>query len=387
MNTKRLRVAFIDDGICENLLCDFNGNKIVEHWRFSKASITAYQGPTNILSHGTICASIFSEYAINCDIVDLSVFKECAAHREDIIDSILAALLWCAEHQIDLISMSVGTLSIEYADRLQYVLKKCKTLLVAACCNNNKVTFPACFPSVIGVRSIPSRNKYSSFFSTIALDGIDVYAALPENCRVVKSFYPDANFDIIPNSWVTPYVAALFTKMKTPFSIKEVKNYLQQYMSPMPIVYQYSFYDKVCTSLKISANASFVIASCCFSDTQIKELVKCINRVGYSCASIVKKCTGLIINNPWYSSFCPKCNILKAVKWIDFFFDIEIIILDYDLAKLLNSGHYSTDLIIVSDCTAIHIDIDTNIPILSLFKQESIKIFSERLISLLAKGL
>ena len=79
----------------------------VEHWRFSKASITAYQGPTNILSHGTICASIFSEYAINCDIVDLSVFKECAAHREDIIDSILAALLWCAEHQIDLISMSV----------------------------------------------------------------------------------------------------------------------------------------------------------------------------------------------------------------------------------------------------------------------------------------
>ena len=57
---RRLRIAFIDDGICDAFLKSTNGNIVIEHWRFDHMVSFSYKGPTDILSHGAVCASIFA---------------------------------------------------------------------------------------------------------------------------------------------------------------------------------------------------------------------------------------------------------------------------------------------------------------------------------------
>ena len=383
---RRLRIAFIDDGICDAFLKSTNGNIVIEHWRFDHMASFSYKGPTDILSHGTVCASIFAEYATDCDMIDLTVFFFFSSQQESILESVLSALLWCASHKVDLISMSMGTLSDCYGLRLKEVLnilESSNTLLLAACCNNNRLTYPACFNSVLGVRSLPQESAHTSFFCASPIDGIEIYTTFPKNCKCIKEYFPDMIFPFIPNSWSTPYVAALLTNMGSPFFVERARKYLSEHLISMPKELQYKFYDKFCNMAdKSENNISPIILARGFSPPQINELICDINSDGYICVSAQKTGNYFEISNGWYSSVCSEMDVGRVVRWINFFYSAELIILTCNKTYDINNNDL-LDLIISSNHCSTQPSFD--VPTLIQFHGELISSFSKRIISSLSR--
>jgi hypothetical protein len=67
---------------------------------------------------------------------------------------LVAALEECAVRGVDVINMSIGTQQYsDFAAIAGAVAKLGSTVIIAACANTNRLTFPACLPQVIGVRS------------------------------------------------------------------------------------------------------------------------------------------------------------------------------------------------------------------------------------------
>jgi hypothetical protein len=63
------------------------------------------------------------------------------------------ALGQCAAQKIDIINLSIGTQQYtDFAAIATAVNSLPNTVIIAACCNENRLTFPACLPRVIGVR-------------------------------------------------------------------------------------------------------------------------------------------------------------------------------------------------------------------------------------------
>ena len=142
------RIAIIDDGI--NL--DYIPQGIpFEHYE-------VYEGVVKLAvaskdsTHGTACYYMFCNYfKSKHHLVSIKVLDD--ELRTGSRNTLLAALNWCVRKNIDLIHMSIGTRQYLDFEPISEVIKKLqKTIIVAACSNRNIITFPACLPTVIGVR-------------------------------------------------------------------------------------------------------------------------------------------------------------------------------------------------------------------------------------------
>jgi len=93
---------------------------------------------------------MFREYTkTEHHLVSIKTTKDGIGSLEDL----LVALEWCANNSVDLIHMSLGTRQFDDFDSISKAVKNLDdTVIVAACSNQNTLTFPACLPNVIGVR-------------------------------------------------------------------------------------------------------------------------------------------------------------------------------------------------------------------------------------------
>ena len=149
MNSNNLvKIAFIDDGInpepipkniCfENYTADENGVKPDK--------------PISEASHGTLCYQIFhSTVYVPYNLVSIKVLDSYTGTGNH--KSLVSALNWCANQDINIINMSMGTRQyLDFAPISDAIKRLSDIIIVAACSNENELTFPACLPYVIGVR-------------------------------------------------------------------------------------------------------------------------------------------------------------------------------------------------------------------------------------------
>jgi len=147
-NTKTVKLAIIDDGISskhipKNQCCEYF---IAEDGQVNQCA------PEPDISHGTACYLAFRRHTkAPHHLISIKVLNE--ETGTGAINNLITALQWCEQQNIDVIHMSIGT--SRYQD-FALVAKAVKTLnntiIVAACNNNNTLTYSACLPSVIGVR-------------------------------------------------------------------------------------------------------------------------------------------------------------------------------------------------------------------------------------------
>lgn len=279
---RRIKVGIIDDGISPAFLYNPNGH-IISHYKTRHNQIVEYV-PMEKITHGTICASIFSEYSVNCDIVDICVFEDNDDKGEEIQNEIITALDWCGNNEIDIISMSVGTLTDFELDEIKKSIVKLikkNILIVAACNNTNKVTFPASLHGVIGVRHSNIVNNGFFYYIPVPYDGIEIQASLPNSCQSIKHFCKDFDWNLTPNSWVTPYIASQIIKIPPPFLLSKVCSYLKQnYLYKFPADLQKLY----CELFKPHDNTEVPIV-CFFGSTSwfISKIVKVLTKKGYKC--------------------------------------------------------------------------------------------------------
>lgn len=195
-----IRVAVIDNGISsefesyvENRLKVTNSG-VVEDDYCSCANM-----------HAGICAYILKKYYENCEIISLDIFD-----MEEIADINLLeqALQWCLYNKIQVISLSVGSCSINDIKIIQPVineLKKKNIYIVSAANNYNSITFPASLEGVIGVKCDLSKilNEGEIVVDKKDVRKIEVSVGTLKNNKELIEY--DLGYN---NSFVVPYIAA-----------------------------------------------------------------------------------------------------------------------------------------------------------------------------------
>jgi hypothetical protein len=215
MKNKKLRIAIIDDGIDLKLLnqifnrkIDIRCLQIVED-----ICVEQYLLPLQTINHGTLCAAILLEQLSKLgtveyvEIVSISILDD---RRCNSLQNLNQAIIWGITHKIDVISMSVGTKEFTFAKIMIDELKKNQenhTIIIAAGANDDKITYPACLPSVIGVKTI-NKDNYKEYISLEPIDGLDVSSYIPK-LEVLEKFDRDYNYaSLATNSMLAPIITA-----------------------------------------------------------------------------------------------------------------------------------------------------------------------------------
>jgi subtilisin family serine protease len=98
--------------------------------------------PLDRLGHGTAAAAAIREKAPDAELYSVKVFDRRLSTQ---IEALVRALLWCREHGMDIINLSLGTANPAHADALIEAVK-CDALVVSAA-----DMLPGSLPGVIGV--------------------------------------------------------------------------------------------------------------------------------------------------------------------------------------------------------------------------------------------
>lgn len=149
MERSSIHIVVVDDGINQDVdnIMFYHNVEITED-----LSIRARKGyDSKKISHGTICAREIIKLAPAALISSVKVLGEESRGRREQLER---AIVWCMENQVDIISMSLGTVDFNDFRSLKRVVNlavDAGIVIVAACNNLNIVTYPASLTNVIGV--------------------------------------------------------------------------------------------------------------------------------------------------------------------------------------------------------------------------------------------
>lgn len=103
-----------------------------------------------LLSHGTVCAALLTEFVLDSDYIAISV----APNKNDdfVVQNICYALSWCLNNPTDYICISAGTTNWRASQPMKSLTKRLSesgTKIVAAVSPDSALTFPACYPCLL----------------------------------------------------------------------------------------------------------------------------------------------------------------------------------------------------------------------------------------------
>ncbi len=114
--------------------------------------------------HGTACAGIILRKAPEVALYSIRIFDESLGTDGR---TLVAALRWAIEHEMDVVNLSLGTTDVAFRDDLTAVCRQAHeagTILVAAEHNEGLESYPAVLPQVIGVTAGKVYGRYGYFF-------------------------------------------------------------------------------------------------------------------------------------------------------------------------------------------------------------------------------
>lgn len=105
--------------------------------------------------------------------------------EKEVIHALTTALNWCAEREIDVIHMSIGTQQYQdfpsVNEAVSHLTKCFPSIIIAACNNENTLTLPACLSNVIGVRHCSKHNLQGAFaYNSSTYDQIEVMTCVDD---------------------------------------------------------------------------------------------------------------------------------------------------------------------------------------------------------------
>ncbi|MFT4142890.1 MAG: S8 family serine peptidase [Mobilitalea sp.] len=214
----KIKVAIIDNGLNQKLFYELTAG-FIKSYQIKDGICVLDDGDTSLygINHGTVCASLLSEFAGDAELLSISL-----SEQGDLpVENLETALIWCMNNRVNVICMSIGISRLVEIKRLIplfHMLASKRITIIAAGSNNDIITYPAALPTVIGVRY-----KEQKGMSVIKnpIDGIDIEADMPQS-RILIRLREAYNFvPPIANSIVTPYVTSKIINF-----IKNNKNYI-----------------------------------------------------------------------------------------------------------------------------------------------------------------
>jgi subtilisin family serine protease len=119
--------------------------------RISSSEADSFNDYLDYIGHGTAVAGAIREKAPDAQLYAVKVFDRALTTN---IEAIIKAIDWCAENEMDVINLSLGTVNIDHREAIEHAVARAAekgTVLVAAREMSGKPSLPGCLPSVIGV--------------------------------------------------------------------------------------------------------------------------------------------------------------------------------------------------------------------------------------------
>lgn len=157
-------------------------------------------------SHGTTCAAIIQKYAPDAELGSIQVLQDDSGRGYP--KQLITALHWCAERQIPLIQMSIGSRLLWDVEPIRTAVQEVLesgTVIVAALANTNRFSVPACMEGVIGVRtsSIMEGDQYAPIEG-----GLFEVAFAASSRHELTDYAGETHITSICNSFAAPLITA-----------------------------------------------------------------------------------------------------------------------------------------------------------------------------------
>lgn len=171
-----VEIAVVDTGVSLNYFDNVTALKSSKN--FSDINkMSNDEIPNNIITHGTICASIIKNYAPSAPLHSLNVFENGICKLE----SVVAAMKYCLELNIKIVNISFGVNYIDNDDILKDIVNiavEKGIIIIAAVSKNGIVTYPAYYDGVIsvGVQNELKLRKNKIRTNKNPLSTVDVFA-------------------------------------------------------------------------------------------------------------------------------------------------------------------------------------------------------------------
>ena len=103
------------------------------------------------LGHGTAIAALLHQQAPEAQLIAVKVFDRTLATNRD---TVIRAIDWCLQNEIDIINLSLGTANPAHRTRFEDAVRRIRAngkAIVSAHDVNGALAFPGCLPGVIAV--------------------------------------------------------------------------------------------------------------------------------------------------------------------------------------------------------------------------------------------
>lgn len=202
-------IAVIDDGI--NVDFYTNISMVKKSIEIDKrCNITEYRNSKIEYSHGTVCAAIISKYTKDAIINSVKILNK---SNKTTGRQLVKAIEWCLENNIGIVSLSLGSTDINEKKDIYKTINRAINdgmIIVAASSNNDKITYPASFSNVIGVKALRDQSEYEGYiYNYSSVDGVDILA--PSVHKLINYFEEEES--IRCNSFAAPYITAQIHSM------------------------------------------------------------------------------------------------------------------------------------------------------------------------------
>lgn len=174
------------------------------------------------LSHGSACANVIKKNIKKS--YELSSITILDSHGKGEAGSLLLALEWCKNNDVDIINLSLGSIYFKDRKLLQKLINECVysgLIIVAALSNAGYVTYPAGFTNVIAVRKSDAlkRREYKATYNTgLGFGIVETYGC--DTVLVDGKMHQTRASNSIATPYVTSKIADIYFKGINPFYIR-----------------------------------------------------------------------------------------------------------------------------------------------------------------------
>ena len=150
-----MQIALIDDGINNDRFPKLN---VVEDLSVFENTIKARKSEESLLTdHGTTCARIINQYSAGVEFISLRLFHD--INLKTSCEQLLTAFRWCLHKRVPIIHLSLGTNLLNDYYLLKPLIAEAisqNQVVIAACSNQDKISYPAAISGVLAVIADPS---------------------------------------------------------------------------------------------------------------------------------------------------------------------------------------------------------------------------------------
>lgn len=229
MNNGSLEICIIDSGVNEPALHIGRISTNIEITRrLQKRKRSRYDA--QVINHATVCAAIIRKYAPDAVLHSIKILN---SREKSTMEQLKTAVMWCLDNNIGIIHMSIGSTIYSDFDEMRHLVNMAcmhGVIIVAACSNNGKITYPAAFDSVIGVKCDRQKRLEEGeyIYNGVSFDGVEITACSKHSLTLPngKSFASACT-----NSYAAPFItASVYNIMRgnPKPSIGEIKEALQR---------------------------------------------------------------------------------------------------------------------------------------------------------------